>query len=98
MVELKQGWDKARTTGLSEEGITYQYYILGETRPVRVTFDSDGLIMGAETIDPQTGRLKIGHMLLSRLNRSWEVEEIDQERFEELCRALCQKKRMMDQE
>jgi len=92
MTKLKQGWDKARTTEELEDGVTYKYYILGGSRPVRVKLSCRGFEIGAETIDRTTGRFKRDHTLLSRLDLSWEVEEVDKERFEEFCKEFLQKK------
>gem|GEM_PF-1139170 len=103
MTELKQGWNKARTTKPLEtepleEGITYKYYIIEDFDPVRVTLSCRGFEIGAETIDPQTGLLKIDNTLLSRIDTGPYVEEVDQDRFEALCKTLCQKKRITSQE
>jgi hypothetical protein len=67
---------------------SYQYFLLGERVPVRVPLDEDGLRMGAESPDPQTGELVIKNTLLSRLDQSPEVEEITQEKFDEICDGL----------
>ncbi len=65
----------------------YEYFLLGDTRPVRIAYSERGFKMGAETPDRETGELKIEHTLMSRIEQSWEVEEIDAETFEKLCRA-----------
>jgi hypothetical protein len=64
---------------------TYEYYVLGQSNPVRLTFNSHGLKMGAETPDPHTGDLIIDNTLISRVENSPDAEKINRERFEELC-------------
>ena len=79
--------EKNHGEAMSEQPRSYRYYILGETRPVRIAYDEHGLRMGAETPDRETGELKFEHTLMMRVAESWEVEEIDAETFDKLCRA-----------
>jgi hypothetical protein len=80
---------------MSEEnqGHTHEYYLLGDTVPVRVTLGRTGTPIGAEVPDPETGELVIKNTVMSRLDQSWEVEQISKERFEELCGAGVKKNR-----
>jgi len=91
MADLEQEWNKTRKTEPTEDVFTYKYYVIGESKPVRLIYDSEGLRRGAESINIHTGQLEMDHMIFMRILKSWEVEEIDQTRFEELCDELCQK-------
>lgn len=71
---------------------TYKYYVIGESNPVRVTFNNHGRKIGAARIDPETGDFKRDNTLMSRIETSPDVAEIDQMRFEELRKSLSQKK------
>ena len=65
----------------------YKYYLLGNTRPVRVTCDESGRRHGAEAPEIfNGGRLAYNHALLGRLFSSSEVEDLTKEEFVELCR------------
>jgi len=75
-----------------ENGQTYRYFFLGNSVPVRVTLSAKGLKMGAEAPDPETGRLVIKNTLLSRLEQSPEVDEIDKAEFDRLCEEFYIKK------
>lgn len=55
-------------------GNTYKYFLLGNSVPVRVTFNEKGLKIGAEAPDQETGKLRIKNTLMSRLETSPEVE------------------------
>jgi len=92
MADLEQEWNKTRKTEPMEDVFTYKYYAIGDFKPIRVMYDSDGLRRGAESINIHTGRLEINNMLLNRIDQSWEVDEIDHDRFEELCKARVKKK------
>lgn len=67
---------------------SHKYYLLGSSVPVRVTLNADGLKIGAEAPDRETGRLVIRNSLLSRLEQSPEVEEIDEDEFNRRCREF----------
>lgn len=71
---------------------TYRYYLLGESVPVKVTFNDRGLKMGAEAPDLETGQLVIKNTLMSRLEESPEVREIDEEEFLRRCKEFPLKK------
>lgn len=66
----------------------YEYYLLGNVRPVRVIRNEAGRQIGAEAPDPADGVLKIDNVLLSRILISPEVEEITKAEFVELCQHL----------
>ena len=70
------------------ERARYEYRLLGDSVPVRVAFDQRGLKMGAEVPDAIQRRLVHAHRYLSRLETSYEVEEIDEARFLALCEAI----------
>ena len=59
----------------------YEYYLLGQTTPLRVSFDRAGLVMGAE-IPAAAGGFRHDSTYLSRLRESSEVEVIDSREFE----------------
>lgn len=64
----------------------YEYYLLGNTRPVRVICNERGLTVGAEAPDlDDSGALKINNVLISRILSSPEVEAITRDQFVELC-------------
>lgn len=67
---------------------SHRYYLLGNSFPVRVILNADGLKIGAEAPDPENGCLVIRNSLLSRLERSPEVAEIDKDDFERRCRGF----------
>ena len=66
--------------------MSYRYFLLGDSVPVRVVFDARGQKIGAETPDPRTGQLVARVTLLSRLEQSYEVEEISETEFRRRCR------------
>jgi hypothetical protein len=70
----------------------YRYYSIGSSNPVRVVYDANGLKIRAETPDQSSGSLKINMLMLSRIEISYEAEEIDRDRFEALCAAIYAKK------
>lgn len=71
---------------------SYKYYLLGDTLPVRVTYNERGLKLGAEIPDAATGALRIQTTLLSKLETSHEVDEIDLSAFDARCRDVYTKK------
>lgn len=75
------------------QNVSYKYFLLGDTVPVRVTFNERGLKMGAETPDPEVKDLKLNMSMLSRLEQSYEVDEIDHGRFDALCNEIYSKKK-----
>jgi len=91
MADLEQEWNKTQLKEQPEDGITYEYYMIGDFKPVRVKLSPRGFEIGAESIDIHTGQLKRDNALLMRIATSWEVEEIDRTRFEELCDELRKK-------
>ena len=68
--------------------LVYKYYLLGDTVPVRVAFNDKGWKMGAEVPDRQRGELAQKATYLSRLERSFEVEEITKEQFNQYCEEI----------
>lgn len=78
-----------------EETYSFKHYLLGNTVPVRVLIsDSRGLIAGAMVPDKNQGKLVHDGTYLSRLEQSWEVEEITEEEFERLCEEKYAKKNL----
>lgn len=68
--------------------MSYQYFLLGDTVPVRVAFNAKGLRMGAEVPNRAKGMLVQDATYLSRLATSFEVEEITQEQFRARAEAM----------
>lgn len=68
--------------------MTYQYFLLGESVPVRVAFNDKGMKMGAEVPNHEKGELVQDATYLSRLERSFEVEEITEEQFREKAQSV----------
>lgn len=77
---------------MSDNKYTYRYYLLGNTIPVRVVFDSAGLKIGAEIPDNQSQCLVKRTTMLSRLELSDEVDELTQAEFAERCARVYQNK------
>jgi hypothetical protein len=76
----------------------FKYFLLGEVTPVRVTYYEPGLVMCVEAPDPKNlGTLKINNDLLSRLEKSHEVEDITRSKFVELCAQGSLKKNLSSQ-
>lgn len=71
---------------------TYKYYLLGNSMPLRVTFNENGLKMGAEAPDQDTGKLGIKNTFMSRIETSPEVEEITKDVFDQHCGQIFSKK------
>ena len=63
----------------------YKYYLLGDSVPVQVVFNARGHKVGACVPDRETRSLKIAHEYMSRIEISYEVDEIDAATFEALC-------------
>ena len=64
-----------------------RYYLLGETVPIMVTHNADGNQNGAYVPSLERRELVCKVTYLSRIERSYEVEEIDEAAFA----AHCQK-------
>jgi len=75
-----------------EQPTSYRYYVIGQSNPVRIALDNDGLTIRVESLNHGTGQLQRSPELLRRIEQSWEVREITRGRFEALCTALMQKK------
>lgn len=91
MTITPQQWAKV------ERGFYSRYYVLGGVTPVRVLFAKrfDGEYYdkaGAIAPDPDTGKLAWRHELLSRLEQSHEVEEIDRSTYDRLCHDFRRRK------
>ena len=72
-----------------DDEFSYRHYLLGENVPVRVLIaKSDGLKAGAQIPDPATGKLKYAHEYLSRIEQSYEVEEITEAEFQQRCQKI----------
>ena len=68
--------------------VTYQYFLLGDSVPVRVAFNDKGMKMGAEVPNQDKGELIQDATYLSRLEKSFEVEEITEEQFREKAESM----------
>lgn len=68
--------------------MTYEYFLLGESVPVRVTFNDKGMKMGAEVPNREKGQLVQDATYLSRLERSFEVEKITEQQFREKAESM----------
>lgn len=68
--------------------MTYEYFLLGESVPVRVAFNEKGLKMGAEVPNREKGQLVQDATYLSRLERSFEVEKITEQQFREKAESM----------
>lgn len=68
--------------------MNHKYFILGESIPIKVTFNDKGHEIDAEVPDRKTGGLAHKATYLSRLSNSHEVEEISAEAFEIRCQAI----------
>jgi hypothetical protein len=65
----------------------YEYYLLGNIRPVRLMQNEHGRDICAEAPDPTDGgALKIDNVLIGRIMASPEVETITKDEFVERCR------------
>lgn len=74
------------------ERLTYKYYLLGETVPVRVVFNEKGLHSGAEVLDREKGKLVPDATYLGRILNSFEVDEITEQEFIKRCDDFLGKK------
>lgn len=68
--------------------MTYEYFLLGESVPVRVAFNDKGMKMGAEVPNREKGQLVQDATYLSRLERSFEVEKITEQQFREKAESM----------
>ena len=68
--------------------MTFKYYLLGESVPIRVTFNDLGHKIGAEVPDKNTGALLQKTTYLSRLEQSFEVIEMTADDFNRHCRLI----------
>lgn len=68
--------------------MTYRYYLLGNTIPVRVACHETGLKMGAEVPSKEEKALVQDATYLSRLEHSFEVDEITEDQFAARCRSI----------
>ena len=68
--------------------MTYRYYLLGETVPVRVAFNETGLKIGAEIPSRDKQTLIQDATYLSRLEHSFEVDEITEDQFAARCLTI----------
>ncbi len=71
-------------------GIThaYRYFLLGNSTPVRVSYNREGLKIGAEVPDENMGSLRIANTYLSKIEQSGDVEEIDESEFLRLAESI----------
>lgn len=68
--------------------MTYQYFLLGNSVPVRVAFNEKGLRIGAEVPNREKGELVWDATYLSRLAYSMEVEKITEQQFREKAESM----------
>lgn len=68
--------------------MTYEYFLLGESVPVRVAFNEKGLKIGAEVPNREKGELIQDATYLSRLAYSMEVEKITEQQFREKAESM----------
>lgn len=68
--------------------MTYRYYLLGDTIPVRVACHETGLKMAADIPSRDKQTLIQDATYLSRLEQSFEVDEITEDQFAARCRAM----------
>ncbi|MEZ5813839.1 MAG: hypothetical protein R3E13_03840 [Alphaproteobacteria bacterium] len=73
---------------MEETKVTYEYFLLGESVPVRVAFNDKGMKMGAEVPNREKGQLVQDATYLSRLERSFEVEKITEQQFREKAESM----------
>lgn len=73
---------------METKAVSYQYFLLGDTVPVRVAFNAKGQRMGAEVPNREKGLLVQDATYLNRLATSFEVEEITQEQFRACAEAM----------
>lgn len=71
---------------------TYKYYLLGDTVPIRVSFNDKGHEMGAQVPNKAKGELVYDGTYLSRIENSYEVEEITAEDFDRRCSEVFSRK------
>jgi hypothetical protein len=70
----------------------YKYYVLGDVRPVRVTYNERGTNIFTEAPDPAGGGILKPAVLLVAIMKEEDVEGITKEQFVELCRQATFKK------
>lgn len=68
--------------------MTYEYFLLGESVPVRVAFNEKGLKIGAEVPNREKGELVQDVTYLRRLAYSMEVEKITEQQFREKAESM----------
>lgn len=72
--------------------LTYGYFRLGLSNPIRMVYSEKGRKIGAQTIDVETGKFVNDMMLMSRLELSSDAEEIPKEDFDKLVEDLLRAK------
>lgn len=70
----------------------YEYFLLGDSVPIRVAFNHNDHRIGAEVPSRTDRRLSMEATYLSRLDHSFEVEKIDREQFEKHCERVWNKR------
>jgi hypothetical protein len=74
----------AGNDGKNTEKFTYKYFILGHTVPVRVKYDALNRYTGAQIPDAsEPSGFRWAHNYMTRLEKSEEVDEVDQGVFDE---------------
>ncbi len=68
--------------------MTYHYFLLGDTMPVRVTLNDKAFKLAAEVPDRNKGCLVQDVKYIGRIEESFEVEEITEDEFDKLCTQI----------
>jgi hypothetical protein len=77
-------WAVADNGGKEAEKFTYKYFILGDTVPIRLEYDSLNRVTGAQIPDANDPSGFVwNHDYLMRIYQSGEVDEVDREVFDE---------------
>ncbi|MBH5322239.1 hypothetical protein [Aurantiacibacter sediminis] len=69
----------------------YEYFLLGNSVPIRVVFNVEGRRIGAEVPSREARELVKDATYLSRLDHSSEVDQIDKDQFERHCERVWSK-------
>lgn len=72
----------------TETGITSKHYIIGNSIPVRIRYNEDGLRMGADVPDRASGELIKDATYISRVDTSFEVDDITEKVFVKCCKQF----------
>lgn len=76
---------------MTQEVAYYKYYLLGETVPIRVSFNGAGHMFNAEVPDKTQGTIRSNPTYLTRVCFSDEVAQITEDQFLQLSSHLLPK-------